>query len=182
MINVQDVKDFLGITVTTDDDKIMPLCQAAQEEAESYCDRKFDGASRVEYHDGEGISFLQLKNYPIKAITSIYDDLDREFNAEDLIAATDYTFVPEIGVVELIGLVFGNGVRNIKITYEAGYGGTGYDPVPYDLKQALIQLTAAMYLEGKAGVNVFAEQEIVYRPSYLKKEAYKTFDKFRRIA
>lgn len=182
MINVQDVKDFLGIDQTTDDDKIMPLCQAAQNEAEVYCDRKLEGASRVEYYDGGGISSLQLKSYPIKAITSIYDDLDRGFNAEDLIAAADYTFTPETGITELIGLVFADGTRNVKVTYEAGYGGTGYDPLPYDLRQALIQLATAMYLEGKAGVNVFENQEIVYRPSYLKKEAYKVFDRYRRMA
>lgn len=182
MINVQEIKDFLGITVTTDDHVIMPLCQAAQNEAETYCDRKLEGASRVEYYDGMGISSLQLKSYPIKAITSIYDDLDREFNADDLISSDDYTFTTETGITELIGLVFADGVRNVKVTYEAGFGGTGYDPLPYDLRQALINLTVAMYLEAKSGVNVFAEQEIVYRPSYLKKEAYKTLDKYRRLA
>jgi hypothetical protein len=75
------------------------------------------------------------------------------------------------------------GVNNLKITYLAGYNGLGqssYTNLPYDLRQAIIYLTSAMYLEGKAGVAVMEGQEIVYRPEYLKKEAYKTFDIYRR--
>jgi uncharacterized phiE125 gp8 family phage protein len=179
LINVQDVNSFLGIKVNTEDHLILPLLQSAQKEAENYCNQKFEGAEFTEYYNGEGNDCLIVDIAPIVSITSIHDDLDREYNSDDLIDSDDYTFDADAGIIWLDGLIFAKGIKNIKVVYKAGYG-SGYADLPYDLKQALIYLTSAMYLEGQAGVNVFENQEIVYRPSYLKKEAYKLLDKYRR--
>jgi hypothetical protein len=184
LIDVSAVKEFLGIDVNDHDDKIMPLCQSAQAEADKYCDRIFEGSTYIEYLDGNGIDIIQLRNVPIKSITSIYDDLDRVYGADTLINASDYTFNTNTGVVTAIGFVFGDYPNNIKITYIGGYNGIGatsYTALPYDLKQALIYLASAMYLEGQAGVQVMEAQEMVYRPSYLKKEAYKILDTYRLV-
>ena len=180
LIDVQSIKDFLGITITTDDDKMMPLCQAAQEYADGYCDRVFDGSTFIEYHDGDGTDIIQLRIMPVISIANIYDDYDRLYGSDSLVAATDYAFNPKTGIVTRVVGVFMKGVNNLKVTYTAGYG-SGYTNLPYDLKQALIYLATAMYLEGKAGVQVFENQEIVYRPSYLKKEAHKILDGYRKI-
>lgn len=184
LIDVGDVKEFLGITVTTDDNVIMPLCQVSQKQANGYCDRELEGSTFIEYQNGTGIDIIQLRNLPIKSITSIYDDWDRVYGANTLVSSTDYTFVPDTGVIYGIGVGFGTGFNNLKITYVGGYNGIGqtaYTDLPYDLKQALIYLASAMYLEGKSGINVMENQEIVYRPSYLKKEAYKILDGYRRL-
>jgi uncharacterized phiE125 gp8 family phage protein len=180
LINVQDIKDFLGITVTTDDDKLLPLCQAAQDDAGGYVDYQLEGSTFIEILDGDGIDIIQLRNIPIKSITSIYDDIDRTYGSDTLIDSDDYEFNSKAGIVTLIGLIFAKWVNNIKATYLAGYG-SGYTALPYDLKQALIYLASSMYLEGKAGVNVMEAQDIVYRPSYLKKEAHKILDGYRRL-
>lgn len=180
LINVQDIKDFLDITVTTHDDKLMPLCQSAQDDADGYVDYQLEGSTFIEFLDGNGIDIIQLRNIPIKSITSIYDDLDLDYTSDTLIDSDDYTFNVKTGVVGLIGLVFSKGMNCVKATYLAGYG-TGYTNLPYNLKQALIYLASAMYLEGQAGVNVIEGQEMVYRPSYLKKEAYKILDSYRRL-
>lgn len=184
LISVNDIKEFLGITQTTDDHIILPLCQASQNIAKGYCDREFEGSTFIEFHDGDGVDIIQLRIFPIKSITSVYDDYDRVYGADTLIASIDYTFTPDTGIVTLLGLVFSKYVNNVKITYLAGYNGIGqtaYTALPYDLRQALVYLASAMYLEGKAGINVFEGQEIVYRPTYLKKEAYKILDGYRRI-
>lgn len=180
LINIEDVKSFLGITVTTDDDKMMPLCQSAQDYADGYCDRTLEGSTFIEYHDGDGTDIIQLRIMPVVSISSIYDDYDRVYGSDSLIASTDYAFNPATGIITRVVGVFMNGVNNVKITYVAGYG-SGYTNLPYNLKQALIYLATAMYLEGKAGVQVFENQEIVYRPSYLKKEAHKILDGYRKI-
>ncbi len=181
LIANSDVKDFLGITATDHDVRLTALAAVAQADAEKYCDRKLEGQALTEYYDGNGTSLLQLRNYPIKSITSIHDDLDREYNADDLISSDDYALDTDFGIVELVGLTFGKGSKNIKIVYNAGYSGVGYAALPADLKQAIVYLAAAMFLEGLAGVNVIEAQEIVYRPGYLKKEAYKILDRYRRI-
>lgn len=185
LINVQDIKDFLGITVTTDDHILMPLVQAAQDEADGYVDYQLEGSTFIEILDGDGIDIIQLRNIPVKSITSIYDDIDLAYGSDTLIAAEDYTFNAKTGIVTALGFAFSLYVNNIKVTYLAGYNGIGataYTPLPYNLKQALIYLASSMYLEGKAGVNVIEAQEMVYRPSYLKKEAYKILDGYRRLA
>ena len=185
LINVQDIKDFLGITVTTDDNILMPLCQAAQDAADGYVDYQLEGSTIIEYLDGDGTDIIQLRNIPIKSITSIYDDIDLLYGSDTLIASTDYTYNPKTGLLHLIGLCFSSMVNNVKVTYLSGYNGLGqtvYTNLPYELRQALVYLTSAMYLEGKAGVQVMEAQEIVYRPSYLKKEAYKILDGYKRYS
>jgi len=184
LINVQDVKDFLGISNNDDDDKLMPLCQSAQDEADGYVDYQLEGSTFVEVLNGDGTNIIQLRNLPIKSITSIYDDIDLGYTSDTLIDSGDYTFVSASGLVVSIGFVFAQYVNNVKVTYLAGYNGIGvtaYTPLPYDLKTALIYLAVAKYLEGKAGVQVFENQEIVYRPSHLRKEAYKTLDGYRKL-
>lgn len=181
LITVQDVKDFLGITITDDDDKIWNACLAAQEEAETFCDRKFDGQSFTEYYDGDGTSVLQLRNYPINAVTSIYDDIDRVYGADTLIDSDDYAINTDTGIIELVGLAFCKGAKNIKATYTAGYGGSGYAVVPFDLAQSLVFKASAIYLAGKAGVNVMEGQEMVYRPNYLTKQAQEIWNRYRRL-
>jgi uncharacterized phiE125 gp8 family phage protein len=183
LITVEDVKNFLGITVTTDDQVLLPLCQAAQDEASGYVDYELEGSTVIDYLNGDGVDIIFLRSLPVKSITSIYDDIEWDYGADTLIDSGDYIFSPETGVVTLFGLCFASGTRNVKVTYKAGYNGVGeddYTNLPYNLKQALIYIASAMYLEGKAGVQVMEAQEIVYRPSYLKKEANKILDKYKR--
>jgi uncharacterized phiE125 gp8 family phage protein len=184
LIDVQAIKDFLGIKVTTDDDKIMPLCQAVQDQADKYVDYTLEGSTFIEFLDGDGIDIIQLRNIPVKSITSIYDDIDLDYGSDTLLDADDYTFNGKTGVVRSLSICFASAVNNVKATYLAGYNGIGqtaYTNLPYDLRQALVYLACAMYLEGKAGVQVMEAQEMVYRPSYLKKEAYKILDTYRRL-
>jgi hypothetical protein len=185
LIDITMVKEFLGIIPPTDDNVLLPLVKSAQVLAESYCDRVLEGSTFIEFHDGDGVDIIQLRIFPVVSIASIYDDFDRVYPVDSLISPTNYTFFPATGLVTLIGLVFHKYTNNIKVTYDAGYNGIGqtaYTNMPLDLKQALIFLTVAQYLEAKAGVNVFANQDIVYRPSYLRKEAYKILDGYRRLS
>jgi hypothetical protein len=185
LISVKDVKDFLGITVTTDDDKLLANCKSAQDEAGVAVDYQLEGSTFTEILDSDGTDIIQLRNLPVKSITSIYQDFDRLYPASTLIADTDYAFNPKTGIVTGIAVGFSEGINNIKAIYLAGYNGLGataYTALPDDLKQALVYLASALYLEGKAGVNVFENQELIYRPSYMKKEAYKILGKYRRIS
>ena len=184
LINVDNVKEFLGITVETDDNILLPLCQAAQDIADGAVDYQLEGSTHIEFQDNDGVDIIQLRNIPIKAVTSIYDDFDRVYGSDTLIPSTDYTFNEKTGVITGVGVNFQRGANNIKVTYLSGYNGLGasaYFAMPYDLRQALIYLASAMYLEGKSGINVFEGQDMTYRPNQLKKEAYKILEGFRKI-
>ena len=180
LIDVSDVKRFLGITVTTDDDLLMPLCQSAQDMADGMVGFPLEGSTFTDIMDCDGLDIIQLRVVPVQSVTSLYVDWDRTYGADTLIASTDYALNGDTGVITAIGCNFVKGANAIKVTYVAGYG-AGYTALPYDLRQALIYLASAQYIEGKAGVNVFESQEIVYRPSYLKTEAKKILDGYRKI-
>jgi hypothetical protein len=185
LLTVEDVKSFLGMTVNDDDDKIMPACQSAQDEAENFVDYKLEGSTFTEFQDNDGVDIIQLRNIPVKSITSIHDDWDRAYGSDTLVDSTEYAFNDKTGIVTGVGISFSKGVNNIKAVYLAGYNGIGataYTNLPYDLKQALIYLACSIYLEGKAGINVLESQEIVYRPKYLKETAEKILQKYRRIS
>ena len=184
LISVQDIKDFLGIVSNTDDNIILPLAQSAQNIADVAVDFELEGSTITEYQDGDGTDIIQLRITPVKSITSLHADWDRVYGSDSLIASGDYGFNANTGIIRAISCNFVAGTNSIKIVYVAGYNGLGqtaYTDLPYDLRQALIYLASAMYIEAKAGVNVFENQEIVYRPSYLKGEAQKILDGYRRI-
>lgn len=82
-----------------------------------------------ELHDGNGIEFIQLNYWPIIALTSIYDDVNRTFGSESLIAATDYEIyrnnpnspISNAGQVRYLDGTFAKGMSNVKVTYTAGF-------------------------------------------------------------
>lgn len=75
-----------------------------------------------EYHDGDGGTVILLKEIPTISITSIYLDINREFNADDLIT-TSYYYLEnsDTGLIRLINKTTPNGRKVIKVSYVAGY-------------------------------------------------------------
>lgn len=171
------VKEFLQIaTAVTDDDTfITNLISRISADIEKECGRTFLAANYTEYHDGDSTSILMLDQYPVNSITSIHDDVDREYNADDLIDSDDYAFYSESGIVELDGLTFATGIKNIKVIYNAGY-----TTIPTDLEQACIKRVAIEYLTGKAGVNAF-DSDNVTRLEKMKESADATIEKYKKI-
>lgn len=82
-----------------------------------------------ELHDGDGSSFLKLNYWPIISITSIYDDVNRTFGSETLIAAADYeiyqnntnSFISNSGMVRYLEGIFAKAASSVKTTYTAGF-------------------------------------------------------------
>ena len=185
ILDKSDVKNFLGIpsAASADDTLITTIIAQIEAEIKTYCKRKyFQATSLTEYYDGDGTDILLLKEYPIVSVTSLYDDTDRVYGSDTKIGSADIIIYGDEGYIRLDGLSFTKGEKNIKITYKAGYGtGTGETAMPEDLKLALVMLASAVYLEGKAGVNVFENQEITYRPNQLRKDGYKIFDRYKKI-
>lgn len=178
-----DVKTFLGITVTGDDALLTTLLTQIEEYVQNvYCERQFAAANHTEYYDGDGSGVLLLDNYPIVSVTSVHDDTDREYGADDLIDSDDIITYEKEGKLVLDGLCFTKGNKNVKVVYRAGYGsGEGETAMPNEIKLALIQLTAALYLEGKGSLDAMAGNSEIYRPNKLRKEAYAILDKYKRI-
>lgn len=115
---------------TTRDAQVTSLIDSISTRFETHSDRKFNSTSRTEYHDSDGGPYLYLNQYPITAITSIWNDTNWVWGSDTLISGTDYRIM-ENGQ----GIIFKNyltkGRQNIKALFVAGYV-----TIPYDLRDA----------------------------------------------
>lgn len=172
LATVTEVKTFLSITGATFDALLADLLEVAERRIAELCNRKAHGFDRTigteEFFDGEGASQVILAYTPIVLITSIVSvGYDGETTTLD---AGLYTFDPDSGVVGFrfpravrysqvwssgsgggnlpsTGFrgpfpSFGDGFRNIKVTYDGGYV-SGAEPAT--LRQAAIEYTAAIF-------------------------------------
>lgn len=148
-------KAFAGISVTTWDDLIDTILTQASDAIEAYCWRTFASADYVEQYNGKGQKTLCLQHYPIVSITDIREDAARTFNSTSVIPSTDYAFDANSGIVYFDGWRLGRGVKNVKVTYTAGYSAT---PTPVAL--ACHKLMGAVFNKrkdsGQGGVSLGA--------------------------
>lgn len=138
LVTLQQAKDYLEITDATHDALLQEFIDRLSAWVESYCGRTFAQAAYAdELHDGDGTSRLVVKQRPIVSVASLFDDIDRQFGAGTQIDAEDFVVYPERGEIRLDGLVFAQGLQNVKVTYTAGFS-----QIPLDLQQAVIELIA----------------------------------------
>jgi hypothetical protein len=105
-----------------------------------HCNRVIEQATVTEYHSTrEGQTTLRLKQYPVASITSLYDDPDRVYGSDTLLATTDYVLEDgNAGLVRLAGIVFGAGINNVKAVYPGGFA-SGSDDLKI-IEEAAIEL------------------------------------------
>lgn len=129
------VKTHLDIpsSDTSQDTRLTTFLNAASTTIESYCERKFESATYVEYHHGRRMNFIMPREFPIISITELRIDNDRLFTLPDtLIAIADYAIADRARTVYYSGK-FPQGFNNIRLTYVAGYS-----VVPYDVELACL--------------------------------------------
>jgi len=149
LVSVDDALSFIGIP---SDDTRMEKLQFYINAASWYCNkhtrRKLKSRSLTEYYNGDGTNVLLMKNYPITAITHIYDDLSRAYGSDTEIDSSNLVYMPEDLACKLVydGGVFSVGIRNIKAEYTAGY-----TTIPYDLRQACLELVAYYWKNTEEG-------------------------------
>lgn len=118
-----DVKRILHKTDTDDDTWIDALVDAAGTRISDECGRELFRAMRTERYSGDGDQVsLCLKYWPVDAIKSIWDDLDRDFTTVSKLGRSNWTFSSESGILYLDGEVFSEGRNNIQISYLGGFG------------------------------------------------------------
>lgn len=129
---------------------------------ERYTRRKLKNRNLTEFYNGNGRSKLFVKNYPINSSTSeikVYDDINAVFSSDTQFAAADLRIDSEAGLIALFADVYNEGIENVKVEYEAGYG-HGSDPVPYDLSLASFELLGYIWQRrtdkawNRTGINV----------------------------
>ena len=171
-----EVKEFLGIEETDDDDLIDDLITRKEAEEQNRIDRQLEAADYTEFYDGDNSDTLLLNNYPINTITSLWDDTSRDYATGDLIDPDDIFIYSVEGKIVLDGIHFAKGNQNIKIIFNAGYETVDMPP---EVKGALIKIVSSEYLYAKGSIEA-VESDAFPRPDKLKKMGQAELDLFKR--
>ena len=148
-------KLYLGVDTsdTSSDDIITQSVNAASVYCNNYTRRELKSREHTEYYSGDGSSTLYTEHFPITAISSAYDDLDRDYDSDSEIDTDDLVIEPAVLKFRITydGGVFTKGYNNIKLVYMAGYSS-----IPADLQEACLGIMATMFYaseEKRLGVN-----------------------------
>lgn len=186
LVTLSELKKFLNVTDTDEDPVLYDCLVRAQSEAESYCNRQFELAMRTEYYRANKTTTLQLNAYPLvdSGVYSLvmYDDMDLEWGADTLLAATEYQVDAAFGTVTLTGQYFQTALnpalKNIKVIYGGGYDAS---TLPNDLRGAIMKLAGADYKKANTYLNAVAQStESEQDSGDLRGEAHNILDLYKR--
>lgn len=109
------------------------LINAASSRANDIARRKLRGRTATVTLDGTGTDIVVLPEYPVAEVTDVRVDITRTFPDSSAITGFDYyedgrLFVPARVPAQR---------RCVRVAYTAGY-----DPVPHDLMQAVVEVVA----------------------------------------
>ncbi len=157
LCTLTDVKAWLNVTVTTDDNLLQRLLTAESTMIQSWLNRQIASQSYTETRDGSGVGDgayeMVLANYPVTAIASLtIDGLAVPASTDNGVMQPGYGFDSHrIWLARVTNSYeerysnawqFTRGRGNVIITYTAGYATT-----PDDIYQACIELVSIRYRE-----------------------------------
>ena len=137
IVTKSDVKLYAGITTTNQDALIDSLIPASLTAIGSFCNRDFSYQSSVtEYRDGNDSKRMQLANYPICLVSSVY--IDGFLIPKSSNRGSGWVANPGSRTLFLLGYRFDRGIRNVEVNLSCGFGDDGgVNPWPADLQNAL---------------------------------------------
>jgi len=127
------------LTATSDDALLQRLITAASGFIASWLGRDLALQSYTEHRDGNGGTRLSFAQTPVSAVAAVSIDGVAIPPAPDAVGAG---FIASTTQLYLRGFCFTPGVRNVSLTYTAGYAAT-----PAEVEQACIELVALRYRE-----------------------------------
>lgn len=145
LVSTDDAKAFLKIESESEDPIIEGFINKASIWANDFTQRLLLSRTLTEYYDGEGETELLLRQYPVTALTSLYDDTLRAFGAGTAIdIANNVVLDGEKGIVRLWNqaVAFNDGIANVKVVYTAGYA---LASVPESIKEAVLLYIGNLY-------------------------------------
>lgn len=172
LTTIERVREFLATksTNTVDEALLERLIASASQFIENWLNRKVLIHTEQVLLDGLGQTELFLPEPNITAIQSI------SMNGQE-IQASDYFLVD--GEVILERGCFNRGRRNIKVVYEAGF-----NTVPADIEQAVIDLVALRYKErDRIGIQskTLAGETVSYFIGDLSPSAKSILQRYKRV-
>jgi len=198
LISTGDIRTWLGIPAadTQPNAKFDQMALAVDDFADAFTNRQLEAADyetdpRFSFYDGNGASWIYTAQFPLSSVADVWVDADRAFGDGTKIASADRFFYPD-GKIESIAGRFMKGRRNVKIHYKAGYapvvGGTHDQavstyPVPYDLKQVMIELAVQGIKEGVTAMRTVENDATLRFQNMLSKNSFwrMTLEKYKKF-
>lgn len=153
LIDTGELKTYLNISSANDADNNMlqGIVNRASQEMEQLIGQNIISRDYTdERYSGDGKSYLLvLRQAPVTAVTSLYDDCYWDFTSASLIDSDYYYIWQDEGIIERKDAAFANGRANIKVTYTAGWGKD--TTLPRDIRQKCLMLAAHYYMQSPAG-------------------------------
>lgn len=151
LTSLANVKQWLNLTVGTDDALLTRLIGAASDYIQTWLNRTLASAAYTENRDGPGGTRLMFANYPVTIVTSVSID-------GTVIPPSTGPLVPgwvaNSTSVQLRGSYrFSDGIQNCVVAYTAGYATT-----PAEVEQACIELVARRYKKDRVAIGVSSKQ------------------------
>lgn len=143
LVSLDDVKAFLKVTSEDDDAILESFVNLGSAWANAYTERLLRSRVLTEYYDGDGDSELLLRQYPVSALSNLYDDVLRAFGAGTAIdIASNVVLDSEKGIIRLWNqaVAFNAGIANVKVVYTAGY-----TAIPESIKEAVLLYIGNLY-------------------------------------
>lgn len=138
LTTLANVKQWLGLAATTDDALLSRMITAYSSQIQTWLNRVILKQAYTEVRDGTGRNVLVFADYPVSAVASVAVD-GNAIPAGDFVVP-GYRF--DATRLFLNGYTFCRGLGNVQINYTAGY-----DTVPPELEEAVIQVIALRYRE-----------------------------------
>lgn len=165
----QRVKDFLGLSGSSNDSVIDRLINFATEFVENFCDRRFKQTAYTnEVYDGNGSDSLLLRNYPVVSGETFTLQQRDSLTNNDSWSTVDselYFVKEDAGIVQFAkGGKFQKIPRHYRISYTAGFnfdnqgGGDTLETVGLgDLEYAVWKLIGRAFNQRRGSTNIERE-------------------------
>lgn len=119
------------------DDAVTAMIRTAQAAVEQYLNRRIEVAAYTDTISGNGKDRITLSNTPIVEVQTV------TINGQAVPESSGYGssgFLHDGNVVLLRNRVFDKGLKNVVVTYRAGY-----ETVPPEVREAVLQTFHAIY-------------------------------------
>lgn len=172
-----DVRTYLGLTeVQAADAMLQPLCDAADAFVLSYLNRPTLAVTTyTETYHGTGSSTIVPHQRPLRSVSSVVVGGTPQAPATGQGAG----FVYDDLAIYLRHGVFCRGVKNVQLTYEAGF-----ETVPADIVRAAIDIVSEKYMKrtrvGVASKSI-GQESISYRADDVTPFAAKALRQYRLV-
>jgi len=153
LVTLDEYRDAIGIDLSEsiDESKTLLAINAASQEIEDYCGRKFVAPSAAieEVFDGDRTREYYVRNLRITETPALYT-LQSDYTWDALSSSYEWSYDGDTGLIYARDFVFWSGTRNWKVAYKYGWARAD---VPSIVKRAAVQVVQRLIrlAEGREG-------------------------------